>query len=337
MSVLRILQLVGSAENEFFCDLSRLYAEYCLAAMENPRLYDFKNAYITPDYQWRFPKSLSQEDIAAAEPLSLSEALKLIKAQNIDLVLPQMYCIPGMTTYRALFDLLKIPYIGNKPDIMALTAHKGKAKAIAAAAGVKVPVGEILRRGDTPTIKIPAVIKPVNSDNSAGVTLVNSLNDYEKALNNAFEHSNEVIVEEYIELGREVRCGIIVKDGQLLALPLEEYPVNDNHPIRHFSDKFNRTEDGKLAKDHVKSWIVDPEDPITKTVQEVAKQCHQALGCRHYSLFDFRVDSMGQPWFLEAGLYCSFSPKSVIVTMAKAAGIPLTELFTLAIQESLRE
>jgi D-alanine-D-alanine ligase len=67
----------------------------------------------------------------------------------------------------------------------------------------------------------------------------------------------------------------------------------------------------------------------------VAKKCHQALGCRHYSLFDFRIDPKGQPWFLEAGLYCSFAPKSVIPCMAKAAGIPLNELLMTAINETL--
>ena len=89
------------------------------------------------------------------------------------------------------------------------------------------------------------------------------------------------------------------------------------------------------AKDNIKAWIVDPRDPVTKTVQEVAKKCHQALGCRHYSLFDFRIDPQGQPWFLEAGLYCSFSPKSVIASMARASGIALDELLMTAINETL--
>jgi D-alanine-D-alanine ligase len=147
-----------------------------------------------------------------------------------------------------------------------------------------------------------------------------------------------VIVEEYIELGREVRCGIIVKDGELVGLPLEEYLVNSHKPIRNYADKLKQGDDGNLyltAKDNIKAWIVNTHDPITQKVQEVAKKCHQALGCRHYSLFDFRIDPNGEPWFLEAGLYCSFAPKSVISSMAKAAGIPLNELLIIAINETL--
>jgi D-alanine-D-alanine ligase len=338
MSKLRILHLVGSAQNDFYCNLSRLYAQDCLTGIADQLRYDFQIAYITPDLLWRFPPSLSSEDIAVTKPIPLFEAIEFLTAQNIDLVLPQMFCIPGMTHYRSLLDLLKIPYIGNTPDIMAITAHKARAKAIVAAAGVKVPRGEILRSGDIPTIKPPAVVKPASSDNSLGVTLVKDATEYETALKTGFEYAKEVVVEEYIELGREVRCGIIVKDGELVGLPLEEYLVNSHKPIRKYVDKLQQTDNGNLrfaAKDNIKSWIVNTHDPITQKVQEVAKKCHQALGCRHYSLFDFRIDPNGEPWFLEAGLYCSFAPKSVISSMAKAAGIPLNELLIIAINETL--
>ncbi|MDB9340020.1 MULTISPECIES: D-alanine--D-alanine ligase family protein [Cyanophyceae] len=339
MPLLNILHLVGSAQNDFYCDLSRLYAQDCLVATAERSRYHFQIAYITPDGKWRFPRSLNLEDIAIAKPISLVEAIQFITAQNIDLVLPQMFCIPGMTYYRALFDLLKIPCVGNSADIMAIASHKARTKAIVAAAGVKVPRGELLRPGDVPTITPPVVIKPVSSDNSLGVALVKEASDYEAALQTAFEYADEVIVETFIELGREVRCGIIVKDGDLVGLPLEEYKLDpDEKPIRNYADKLQKTDDGNLsfsAKDNMKSWIVDPSDPITKRVQEVAKMCHQALGCRHYSLFDFRIDPQGQPWFLEAGLYCSFAPKSVISCMAKAQGIPLNELFMTVIHETL--
>ena len=40
-------------------------------------------------------------------------------------------------------------------------------------------------------------------------------------------------MESYIELGREVRCGVVVRDGELVCLPLEEYRVDRvTKPIR---------------------------------------------------------------------------------------------------------
>jgi D-alanine-D-alanine ligase len=339
MSVLRVLHLVGSAVDEFYCDLSRLYAQDCLDSTANTALYEFHIAYISPDGKWRFPTDLSKDAIALAIPMSLAEAVQVLTALKIDVMLPQMFCVPGMTSYRALFDLLKIPYVGNTPDVMALAANKAKTKAVVGFSGVIVPQGELLRSGDFPQITTPAVVKPVDGDNSLGVVLVKDSSDYESALKTAFTHSSEVLVEEFIQLGREVRCGVIVEDGKLVCLPLEEYLMDkEQQPIRSYDDKLKRDEKGGLspvAKGNSKSWIVDPSDPITERVWDAAKKCHIAMNCQHYSLFDFRIDPTGKPWFLEAGLYCSFAQMSVIPTMAKASGIPLDRLFQIMLNNAL--
>lgn len=339
MPKLKILHLIGSAVSEFYCDLSRLYAQDCLENTANPALYEFHIAYITPDKKWHFPTSLNTSAIDLAPPQSLSAAIQTIENLKIDVVVPQMFCVPGMTQYRALFDLLNIPYVGNPADLMALVADKAKTKAIVAAAGVTVPTGEVLRAGDLPTIDFPLVIKPMNGDNSIGVTLVKVAADYDAALATALTHGDEVLVETFIPLGREVRCGIIVRAGELVCLPLEEYALDANtRPIRSYADKLKSNAAGDLdfaAKDSKMSWIVDPSDPITDRVWAMARKCHVALGCRHYSLFDFRIDHQGNPWFLEAGLYCSFAETSVLSAMTKAAGIPLDRFFQSMLQNAI--
>ena len=342
MPLLRILHLVGSAYNDFYCNLSREYAHCCLVDTASfSSLYDFRIAFITPDGQWRFPSTLDPAEIAATKSMSLPDAVQFLKVQKIDLVLPHMYCIPGMTHYRALFDLITIPYIGSAPDVMAVTAHKGKAKAIVASAGVNVPNGELLRRGDVPTVPLPAVVKPASADNSLGISLVRKASEYDTALKKAFEHADEVIVEAFIEPGREVRCSIIVRNGQLIGLPLEEFLIDARErPVRTYAEKFpNANDSGQFSgwvKSNVKQhWIVDVDDPITERVHQVAKKCHLALSCRHYSMFDFRIDPNGEPWFLEAGLYCSFGYGSGIPHTAKAAGILLEELFDVIVKETL--
>ena len=344
--VLRVLHLVGSAVSEFFSDLSLVYARDCLESTADPEHYDFHIALVAPDGQWKFPANLTEPAIASAESMPLAQAIEQLTELGLDVVVPQMFCIPGMTSYRALFDLLQIPYVGNTPDVMALAANKALARAVVAGAGVPVPAGEVLRRGPDhervrPTATaLPTVVKPVDADNSLGITLVRNDNEYDAAFAAAFAHSDQVLVESFIELGREVRCGIVVIDGEPVCLPLEEYNVNPaTRPIRQHADKISRDEAGELnlvAKDTAKAWIVDPADPLTERVWAMALKCHLALGCRHYSLFDFRIDPSGQPWFLEAGLYCSFARKSVIAVMAKAAGVPLSELFAQAIAESRR-
>ena len=331
-----MLHLVGSPVDEFHAELSRLYAGDCLAALAGDERYDAQVAYVSPDGSWRFPSSLDAAALASAVPMSLAEAVSHLTFTSVDVAVPQMFCLPGMTSYRALFDVIGIPYVGNPPEVMAIAADKARARAIVAAAGVAVPAGEVLASATGSTPELPVVVKPVDADNSAGVTLVRDATELPGAIDLARRHGRAALVESYVELGREVRCGIIVRDGELVCLPLEEYAVDAAKPIRLGADKLDRRGDGELylvAKESTRAWIVPTDDPITERVWEAARRCHVALGCRHYGLFDFRIDPDGTPWFLEAGPYCSFAPTSVIAVMAAAAGIDVADLFAIALDE----
>ncbi|GHE11474.1 D-alanine--D-alanine ligase family protein [Klenkia taihuensis] len=330
----RVLHLVGSPTSAFMDDLSRLYAADCLANVGDS--HEHVVAHVAPDGSWRFPATLAE--LADAQPLPIGDALARLVALRPDVALPQMFCIPGMTSYRALLDVLGIPFVGNPADVMALGAHKARARAVVAAAGVRVPAGEVLAPGGTTTLAPPLVVKPVDADNSAGITHVVHADQLPAALAAAWAESGHALVEEYVPLGREVRCGVVVRDGELVPLPLEEYGLSADHPVRTAEDKIRRADDGTLglmAKDTPTVWVVDPADPVTAPVQEAALACHTAMGCRDYSLFDFRVDPDGVPWFLEAGLYNSFARQSVVPTMARAAGIELPELLDVAVAAAL--
>ena len=328
---MRLLHLTGSPTSEFHADLSRVYARDCLK--ETGRGHEALIASLSPDGAWRFPVSLEPEVIAAAPAMALPAALAHIVDLAPDAMLPQLFCRAGMTHYRALFDVLGIAYPGNRPEVMALTADKAQARAVVAAAGVRVPEGERLRRGEAPTLAPPVVVKPLDADNSLGVSLVRDASAFEAALVEAFAHAEEVLVERYVELGREVRVGLLERDGELVLLPIEEYAVAGG--IRGPGDKLGRT-DGELAlmaKDAASSWRLAPDDPLAGPVGELARRCHRALGCRHYSLFDVRIDPGGEPWFLEASLYCSFARQSVLAVMAQAAGIGPAELLQTTLKE----
>jgi D-alanine-D-alanine ligase len=333
-----VLHLVGSAVDDFHADLSRVYAEECLDATADPSRYRSRVAYVSPDGTWRLTDELSDAALAAAEPMPLHRALERLDADRPDVVVPQMFCGPGMTHYRALFELLGVPSVGNPATVMAVAADKAATRAIVANAGVRVPDGEVVRPGEPVTLPPPVVVKPVASDNSVGVSLVRDDDALAAALAEAFEHGEVALVERYVELGREVRCGTVVRDGHVTALPLEEYAVDAvDKPVRDRADKLARDADGQLhlmAKDPTRAWIVDTDDPITAAVAEAAIACHRALGCAHHGLFDFRIDGDGDPWFLEAGPYCSFGRNSVVPTMAAAAGIPVTQLFAEAVDHA---
>ena len=107
------------------------------------------------------------------------------------------------------------------------------------------------------------MVKPLDGDNSVGLTWCATAGDFDAALAAAFEHSDRVLVESYVELGREVRCGIHRAGRRADLLPLEEYAVDaDTKPIRDYADKISRSDDGELglvAKDGARAWIVDPD------------------------------------------------------------------------------
>ncbi len=334
-----ILQLVGSPTDDTYRELSELYARAAQEALAGAE-YRFVNAHVSPGGAWRFPEILDDSAIAAAPSLSLAEAVQHIALLEADLALPQMFCRTGVSHYRALLDLLDLPYLGNAPLQMALAADKAKTRAIVASAGVAVPEGQLLKDGEAAALDLPLIVKPNDADNSDGVALVRRPEDMPAAVEAAAGFGGAVLVERYIEAGREVRCGVIEQGGSLRALPLEEYRVEaESRPIRVRADKLQRGQNGALAlgaKQPRESWIVERSDPVTAKVQTAAIACHRALGMRQYSLFDFRIDPTGTPWFLEAGPYCSFSPDSVIVKMMAADGVSLREFFSRSVSDLIK-
>ena len=347
---IKVLHLTGSSESHFFADLSLLYASGCLESACDTNRYESLIAYVSPDGQWCFPESLDCDAIASAHPMNFATAMQRLENSHIDAIIPQMFCHAGMTHFRSLSELLDVPMVGNPASVMAIAADKVLTRSVVSAAGVMVPDATILRRSQfnshgsdvlkSLNAKLPLIVKPAIADNSVGVSRATSEVELRSAIEIAFEHCETVLVEQYIPLGREVRCGVIERDGELVCLPLQEYRMEgDSAFIRATSSKLTQTDDGNLdltSKHNPQSWIVDSNDPLTQRVWDAARICHQSLGCRDYSLFDFRIDRDGRPWFLEAGLYCSFSPSSILVAMAEAAGTPLKTLFDDLVEQAMQ-
>eukprot|EP00471_Norrisiella_sphaerica_P010276 CAMPEP_0184503104 /NCGR_PEP_ID=MMETSP0113_2-20130426/51689_1 /TAXON_ID=91329 /ORGANISM="Norrisiella sphaerica, Strain BC52" /LENGTH=430 /DNA_ID=CAMNT_0026892529 /DNA_START=201 /DNA_END=1493 /DNA_ORIENTATION=+ len=167
------------------------------------------------------------------------------------------------------------------------------------------------------TVINPLIIK------RTGVVLVTKSEDIKKGLETAFKFDQQVLCEEYIPLGRELRIGAIEDgEGNICVLPAIEYHLSKEKPIRASTDKL--TEDKKgLPTGFAKTVTTCPAKINTKLrakLVDMVTKAHKALGCRDYSLFDVRVSPSGEPFFLEAGLYCSFSPRSVVVNLCKATG-----------------
>lgn len=324
---LNVLHLIGSRYNEFYYDLSLLYSRECDRCPDLDRKrFHFHYAIVHLDGQWSIPESLSEEVVAAAPKFPIHVALERISQLAIDVMVPHMFCVEGMTRYRSLFDLLRIPFLGNHEYTTWPATDKATTKQLLEPAGVQVPRGELLIKGrnERPTIiKPPLIVKPCNEDNSRGLSLVKREEDVGPAIEYAFNFDPRIIVDEYIP-GREVRAAVIEEeDGSLYVLPKLEYFLDD---IRTSAHKL-ATNDGKLSKDAVREAKKDgdrkcPADltpEVNARIDEMVTKAHRALKCRHYSLFDLRIHSdTNEPYILEAAFFCSFSPVSVIPSMANA-------------------
>jgi D-alanine-D-alanine ligase len=148
-----------------------------------------------------------------------------------------------------------------------------------------------------------------------------------------------VIVEEYIA-GREVRCGVLEEDdGSLTLLPMTEYFLEN---IRTSAHKLATDEKGcplttseaivKTDGDRQCPAMVDEE--LRGKIEEQAFQAHRAMHARDFSLYDVRISPEGEPYFLEACNFCSFSPKSAMVSMANAAGRQHPQVFEMCLDRA---
>merc|ERR1719316_527979 len=165
-----------------------------------------------------------------------------------------------------------------------------------------------------------------------GITLFTGKDgqDLDEALKTAFSYDSEILCERYIPLGREVRCAVLENDdGSLELLPCLEYFLDEKSPIRLSKDKLVTNEKGVpvTVTTGGRKCPADIDDTLRAKLEHLTTQSHRALGCRDYSLYDVRVDPKGEPYFLEACLYCSFAPRSVIVSLSEASGMKHPQVF----------
>merc|ERR1719240_1710037 len=186
----------------------------------------------------------------------------------------------------------------------------------------------------------PFVLKPCNEDNSLGITLYTGKDgqSLQEALKTAFSFDSEILCERYISLGREVRCAVLENDdGSLELLPCLEYFLDEKSPIRLSKDKLVTNEKGVpvTVTTGGRKCPADIDETLRGKLEHLATRSHRALGCRDYSLYDVRIDPQGKPYFLEACLYCSFAPKSVIVTMSAGKGTGQREVFETLVNRAI--
>jgi len=205
-------------------------------------------------------------------------------------------------------ELLGIPYTGCNPRGMVLARDKSLSKQLLAFHRIRVPRFAVypmhrkVRRSRK--LEFPLIVKSLMEDSSAGISRASVVRDDDELAERVrFVHERihtDAIAEQFIE-GREIYVGVIGND-RLTAFAPQELVMKNKPPDAAFVAtervKFNVAYQEKLGVSLRKARNL-PGGAI-EDLQRRSKRIYRILGMSGYGRIDFRVDTEGLPYFLEA-------------------------------------
>jgi len=272
-------------------------------------------------------------DVTMYDPRDDLQALVEAK-KEIDLALILLHGRFGEDgRIQGLLDILKIPFMGSGVLSSAIAMNKNVAKEIYKGAGLRVAKDVILKREDdlsveeiSATLGHYTFVKPVAEGSSLGGSLCRGKEELVFGIKKAFQHDQEIMVEEYIA-GREVTC-CVLGNMALETLPLIEIVPESGHRFFDYKAKYTpgATKEicpARLSRD------------LAEGVEACAKRAHRALRCRVWSRSDMIIRDE-TIYLLETNTIPGMTENSLFPLAAKAAGISLSELLDKMIDLSLQ-
>ena len=173
-------------------------------------------------------------------------------------------------------------------------------------------------------IKLPCFVKPNNGGSSVGMSKVKRPEDLAAAIEKAFAEDDQVLAEEFIP-GRELTCGVIRTQGNVIALPVTEIISS-----KDFFDYEAKYTNG-LAKEVVPAEI---SEEMSLHCRNISSMLFERLNCKGVVRFDY-ILSGDTFWFLEVNTVPGLSEASIVPKMANAYGWSFTELITRLLEETI--
>ncbi len=259
---------------------------------------------------------------------SIKGFLELVRGQYrvvaVDLVFPVLHGKNGEDgTLQGLFELAGIPIVGCNTLSSALCMDKDRAHKLVSLTGISVPKSVTFKRFDKEAalkeieadLSYPLFVKPVRAGSSFGVTKVAGKQELASAIESAFEHDAEVIVEETID-GFEVGCAV---------LGIDELTVGRVDEIELSGGFFDYTEKYTLKSSKIYMPArMDAE--AEKRIQEAAVTIYKALGCSGFARVDMFYTPSGEIVFNEVNTIPGFTSHSRYPNMMKGIGLSFAQL-----------
>jgi D-alanine-D-alanine ligase len=214
-------------------------------------------------------------------------------------------------TIQAVFDAAGVTYTGSGHIGSAAAMDKDLAKRLFSAAGVPTPkwlMAPVDPAAAVRQLGLPLIVKSNKQGSTVGLTLVKSEDQLLAAIDEAFRHDDEVMIEEYIA-GREFTVGILgdraLAVGEIIPKQCE---------IFDYESKYQKDGAAEI-------FPADLSPEASAEVQQLGLRAHQALKLRDYSRVDFRMDHQGNFYCLEANTLPGMTAFSLLPKSAAAVGI----------------
>lgn len=214
--------------------------------------------------------------------------------EEVDLVFPVLHGPYGEDgKIQGFLDILNINYIGCNLSSSAVGMDKVLMKEIFAYHNIPQSKFEVLKKYDfenkkieklykkfTKSLKLPFFIKPANMGSSIGISRVQDVSSFKKALTEAFKYDDKLVIESNVE-AREIESAVMGYGNEIKVSAAGE--IISTHDFYNYQAKY-RDQSTKL---------IIPAELSKKTqnkIKELSIKAFNALGAEGISRLDFFVN-----------------------------------------------
>ena len=325
---LRVAVIQGGRSSEH--EISLASARSVVEGLD-PERYDVRAIDIRRDGRWELTSRTGQGELGKGNgSLPVPVAGKPEPLGDIDVVFPVLHGPFGEDgTVQGLLELAGVAYVGAGVAASAVCMDKDLFKAVMRAKDVPVVPSVTVRRWQRADVEnpfgLPVVVKPARLGSSVGISIVRSLEDFERAVELAFEHDEKILLEEHVG-GVEVECSVLGNEQPIASIPGEIVPL-----VSDWYDYSAKYDEGGM------DLVIPPRidaDAIAR-VQELAVASFVASECEGMARVDFFVRESGEVLVNELNTIPGFTATSVYAKLFEASGIPYPELLNRLVDLAL--
>jgi D-alanine-D-alanine ligase len=242
----------------------------------------------------------------------------------------------------AIFDMLRIPYLGSDPLTLGICLDKSRAKEILSYHGIPTaPFAVIssMEEFDDLRVRFPSIVKPLHEGSSKGIydsSVVRSVGELEREVRTVIDTYGEpALVEEFLT-GKEFTVALMGNGDDVQVLPIVEISFDalppGANPVYSYEAKWIWDTVEKPLE--IYSCPARIEAALEREIEDLCRRAFRVLRCRDWSRIDVRCDARGKAHVIEVNPLPGILPRpednSCFPKAARAAGMTYEQLINRA-------